>query len=88
MALDFALAHLTRVRALVDNSGWSRYLAQLGGGSSKQTTIDKLNSFAAANLAASDRKPILQATTRMKVRSAEAGRMKAAALAWLKAHRG
>jgi aminopeptidase N len=87
MALDFALAHLTRVRALVDNSGWSRYLAQLGGGSSKQTTIDKLNSFAAANLAASDRKPILQATTRMKVRSAEAGRMKAAALAWLKAHR-
>ncbi|WP_114226804.1 MULTISPECIES: M1 family metallopeptidase [Sphingomonas] len=87
LALDFALAHLTQVRALVDTSGWSRYLAQLGSGSDKPATIAKLNAYAAAHVAASDRKPIQQVTTRIRTRLGETARLRAGSLAWLTAHR-
>ena len=85
MALDFALAHLERVRTLVDSSGWSRYLAKLGGSSRRQATIDKLNAYA-AYIAATDRKPISQATARMATRMAESARMMAGTSVWLRAH--
>ena len=85
MALDFALAHLERVRSLVDSSGWSRYLAKLGGSSRRQATIDKLNAYA-TYVAASDRKPISQATTRMATRIAESAAMMAGTSVWLRAH--
>jgi aminopeptidase N len=87
MTLDFALAHLDRVRSLVDSSGWSRYLAQLGGGSRKAATIAKLNAYADAHVAKSDRKPIDQVVGRMTARIGETARMKAGTSAWLKAHR-
>jgi hypothetical protein len=87
MALDFALAHLAQVRSLVDSSGWSRFLAQLGAGSGKPETIAKLDAYARANVAASDRKPITQVTTRIATRLSENGRLKPAALAWLRTHK-
>jgi hypothetical protein len=86
MALDFALRHLAQVRSLVDSSGWSRFLAQLGAGSSKPATIAKLDAYAKANVAASDRKPITQVTTRISTRLSENARLKPAALAWLRSH--
>jgi puromycin-sensitive aminopeptidase len=75
------------VRSLVDSSGWSRYLAQLGGGSRKAATIAKLNAYADAHVAKSDRKPIDQVVGRMTARIGETARMKAGTSAWLKAHR-
>ncbi|WP_185829143.1 M1 family metallopeptidase [Sphingomonas ginkgonis] len=86
LALDFALAHLAQVRALVDSSGWSRYLAQLGSGSDQPATIAKLDAYATAHVAASDRKPIEQVITRIRTRLGETARLKTASLAWLNAH--
>jgi len=88
MAFDFALAHLDRVRALVDTSGWSRYLAQLVAESRNPATIAKLKAYADAHVAASDRKPIDQRIATMTTRIGESARMRAGTGAWLAAHRG
>ena len=88
MALDFALLHLDAVRKLVDTSGWSRFLAGLGSGSHKQATIDKLNAYARANVAASDRKPIERVTGVISTRIAQLPRMKNETNAWLSSHTG
>ena len=83
MALDFALSHLEAVRKLVDTSGWSRFLAGLGSRSYKQATIDKLNGYAQANVAASDRKPIERVTGVIATRIAQLPRMISETSAWL-----
>jgi len=87
LALDFALAHLTQVRKLVDSSGWSRFLAQLGSGSDKQATVAKLDAYARANVAPSDRKPISQTSARIATRIGENARIRPAAATWLASHR-
>jgi hypothetical protein len=88
MALDFALSHLAEVRKLVDTSGWSRFLAQLGSASRKQATIDKLAGYARANVAASDRKPIEQATVAIATRIAQLPRLSSETSIWLASHVG
>ena len=88
MALDFALSHLETVRKLVDTSGWSRFLAQLGSGSHKQATIDKLDGYAHGHVAASDRKPIDRVTGAIATRIAQLPRMKSETGAWLTSHVG
>jgi hypothetical protein len=88
MALDFALSHLEAVRKLVDTSGWSRFLAQLGSTSRKQATIDKLDAYAGAHVAASDRKPIDRVTGAIATRIAQLPRMKSETGAWLTHHVG
>jgi hypothetical protein len=86
MALDFALQHLDAVRKLVDTSGWSRFLAQLGSASRKQATIDKLNAYAQANVAASDRKPIERVNAAIATRIAQLPRLTSETAAWLATH--
>ena len=88
LALDFALAHIEAVRKLVDTSGWSRFLAQLGSGSRKQATIDKLDAYARAHVAASDRKPIDRVTGAIATRIAQLPRLKSETGAWLAGHVG
>ena len=87
-ALDFALSHLNAVRKLVDTSGWSRFLAQLGSASRKQSTIDKLNGYARAHVAPSDRKPIDRVTVAIATQIAQLPRMKRETNAWLIQHAG
>jgi hypothetical protein len=86
LALDFALAHIEAVRKLVDTSGWSRFLAGLGSGSRKQATIDKLDAYARAHVAASDRKPIDRVTGAIATRIAQLPRLKSETGTWLAGH--
>ena len=88
MALDFALLHLDAVRKLVDTSGWSRFLAGLGSGSRKQATVDKLDAYARANVAVSDRKPIERVTGVIATRITQLPRMKSGSSVWLASHAG
>lgn len=55
MAVDFALANVDKINQRVDASSRSRYFARLAGGSSNPAMIDKLKSYAQANLAPSSR---------------------------------
>jgi aminopeptidase N len=55
MAVDFALANLEKINQRVDASSRSRYFARLAGASSNPAMIDKLKSYAQANLAPSSR---------------------------------
>ena len=87
MALDFVIANWAKVEKLVDISAQSRFVARVGGGSEKAETIDKLNAYANAHIAATDRKPIDQAIAGIKVRLATEPRIKAQTLAWLNANK-
>ena len=88
LALDFALGHLVAVRKLVDTSGWSRFLAELGSRSHKQVTIHKLDDYASKNVAVTDRKPIDRVTSVIATRIAQLPRMKSETGAWLIGHVG
>ncbi len=87
LALDFALAHLGRIADLVDKSAASSFIARLGGGSVRPATIDKLNAYAAAHVAADDRKPIARVIAAIRARLAANPRIRAETLAWLNANR-
>jgi aminopeptidase N len=54
-ALDFALANTAKINERVDASSRSRYFARLAMGSADPATIDKLNRYAQASLAAGSR---------------------------------
>ncbi|WP_245612182.1 M1 family metallopeptidase [Sphingomonas changbaiensis] len=86
LALDFVLAHLDRVRQLTDTSGWSRFIARLGESSHQPTTIDKLDAYATAHVAATDRKPIDQTIAHLRTRFARQARLQEQTRAWLAAH--
>jgi aminopeptidase N len=86
LALDFVLAHLDRVRELTDTSGWSRFVARLGMDSHKPSTIDKLDAYADAHVAASDRKPIDQTIAILRTRFDRQPRLQSETKAWLAAH--
>jgi aminopeptidase N len=83
LALDFVLAHLAQVNALVDISGRSRFLSDLASGSDDPATINKLSAYASANLGKDDRRPIDRAIDRIRTRLAQQGRIKSETAAWL-----
>ena len=85
MAIDFVLAHLQQVNELIDISGRSRFMQRLSGGSNDASLIPILESYAQANLAATDRKPIEQAIDRLRFASAQMPRIKSETAAWLQA---
>ncbi|QNN64491.1 M1 family metallopeptidase [Sphingomonas rhizophila] len=87
MTLDYVIANWARVSQLVDSTSQSRFIARLAAASKKQATIDKLNRYAAANIAASDRKPIDQTINVIKVRLATEPRLMAETKAWLAARK-
>jgi hypothetical protein len=86
MAIDFVLSHLAQVNQLIDISGRSRFMQRLSGGSNDASLIPILESYAQANLAATDRKPIEQAIDRLRFASAQMPRIKSETAAWLQAH--
>jgi aminopeptidase N len=86
MAIDFVLAHLAKVNDLIDISGRSRFMGRLSGGSGDASLIPLLDSYAQANLAATDRKPVDQAIARIKFQADKQARERAGVASWLKAH--
>jgi aminopeptidase N len=86
MAIDFVLAHLAQVNQLVDISGRSRFMQRLAGGSNDASLIPTLETYANANLAASDRKPVDQAIDRIRFESGKLPRVRSETAAWLQSH--
>jgi aminopeptidase N len=86
MAVDFVLGHLAQVNQLIDISGRSRFMQRLVAGGSDPTLIATLESYASANLAATDRKPVEQAIDQLRFRSANLPRIRSEVAAWLRAH--
>ena len=88
MAIDFVLAHLAQVNQLIDISGRSRFMQRLSFGSNDAALIPTLESYAQANLAPTDRKPIEQAIDVLRFESSQMPRIKTEVAAWLQAHPG
>jgi len=86
MAIDFVLAHLAQVNELIDISGRSRFMGRLSGGSDDASLIPLLDSYARANLAPTDRKPVDQAIARIRFRADKLARERSEVEAWLKGH--
>jgi aminopeptidase N len=86
MAIDFVLSHLQQVNQLIDISGRSRFMQRLSFGSNDASLIPILESYARANLAATDRKPIEQAVDLLRFESSQMPRIRAETTAWLQAH--
>lgn len=86
LALDFVLAHLDRVNALVDSSAASRFVARLASGSDQEATIGKLDAYAKANLPESARTPIKMAINSIRTRLADRPRIKREVRAWVARH--
>ncbi len=51
LAFEFAVAHLDRVKPLVDTTSHNRFFTRLAAGSANPATIDKVRAFADAHLA-------------------------------------
>jgi hypothetical protein len=83
MAVDFAIANLDAVLALVDVSSRSEYIAQLGYGSDDPTMPIKLNAYANKYLTADSRKPVDQAINAINTRLKDRPRIKAGVAEWL-----
>ncbi len=83
MAIDFVLAHLAQVNQLIDISGRSRFMQRLSFGSNDAGLIPILQSYAQANLAPTDRKPIEQAIDVLRFESSQMPRIKTEVAAWL-----
>jgi len=86
MAIDFVLAHLAQVNQLIDISGRSRFMQRLSFGSNDAALIPILESYASANLASTDRKPIEAAVDLLRFESSQMPRIKSETTAWLQAH--
>jgi aminopeptidase N len=86
LALDFVLTHWDEVSRFVDATSQSRFVARLAGGSNKAATIDKLQRYASAHIAATSRKPIDQAVSRIRVRVTTEPRIKSQVGEWLQRH--
>ena len=68
MAFDFALAHIDQVNQRIDATSRSRYFPRLVGASTEAATIDKLNAYANANLAAGSRRDVDTAVAGIRYR--------------------
>jgi aminopeptidase N len=88
LALDFVLSHWPQVEKFIDLSARSRFIGRLASGSHNADTIAKLQAYADANIAASDRKPIDQAITVIRVRLATEQRTKSETVEWLRSRGG
>jgi aminopeptidase N len=88
LALDFVLAHWPEVQKFVDLSAQSRFIGRIASGSHNAATIAKLDAYAKANIAESDRKPIDQAINVIRVRLSTEPRVKSETKAWLATHAG
>ncbi len=86
MALDFALAHPADIDRIVDNSAQSRYVARIAAASDKPETIEKLESYAKANLGEEARKPVDQTIGIVKVRIEARRRIMDQARQWINAN--
>ena len=86
LAVDFVLSHLGQVNELIDISGRSRFMQRLAASSRDPALIPILETFANANLAETDRKPIQQAVDRIRYESTQAPRIRTETAAWLAAH--
>jgi len=86
LALEFVMSHWDQVSRFVDATSQSRFVARLASASHKAETIDKLQAYANAHIAASSRKPIDQAVNVIKVRLATEPRIKSQVRAWLQSH--
>jgi aminopeptidase N len=85
MAVDFALANLPAVEALVDVSSRSEYVAQLATGSSNPDMPAKLDAYAKAHLTPESRKTVDQAITIINTRIKAEPRIKKGIAQWLDA---
>jgi aminopeptidase N len=88
LALDFVLAHWSEVQKFVDLSAQSRFIGRIASGSHSEATIAKLDAYAKANIAESDRKPIAQAINVINTRLASDPRIESETKAWLATHVG
>ena len=86
LAVEFVLAHLQQVNNLIDISGRSRFMQRLAAASGDPTLIPTLESYAQANLGASDRKPIEQAIDRIRFDAEKKQRTAPQVAAWLAGH--
>ena len=68
MAFDFAVAHLKQVMTMVDSSAATRYVPQLGAGSSDPAMIGKIKAYAQANLPASAQRSADEAVAAIQYR--------------------
>jgi aminopeptidase N len=87
LAIDFVLAHLDQVNALIDISGRSSFMQRLAYASHDAALIPVLEAYAKANLAESDRKPIQQAIDRIRVQASQLQRIQSETMDWLRTHR-
>ena len=83
VAVDFALANLPKVEALVDVASRSEYVAQLANGSEDPAMPAKLDAYAKQYLTAESRKPVDQAITTINTRIKTRPRIKAQIGEWL-----
>jgi aminopeptidase N len=86
LAIDLVLAHLAQVNQLIDISGRSSFMQRLAAGASDAALIPVLETYARANLAESDRKPVQQAIDRIRVESLQLPRIRGETTAWLRLH--
>jgi aminopeptidase N len=86
LALDFVMSHWDQVSKFVDATSQSRFVARIASSSHKAETIDKLQKYADAHIAASSRKPIDHAVNVIKVRLETEPRVKSQVAAWLQSH--
>jgi aminopeptidase N len=86
LAIDFVLSHLAQVNQLIDISGRSRFMQRLAGGSNDPSLIPILESYANANLAPTDRKPIDQAIDLLRFQGSTLPRVRTEVAAWLQSH--
>ncbi len=83
LAVDFALAHLPQVNALVDSSARARYIARLGSNSNDPAMIGKLRAYARDNLPESSRASIDQAINLLETRARLEPVVRAGVTDWL-----
>ena len=88
LALDFVIAHWAQVQNFVDLSAQSRFIGRIASSSHDPATIAKLDAYAKANIAATDRKPIDQAINIIRVRQQTEPRIKSEVADWLRTHAG
>src|SRR5450830_1786344 len=86
LAFDFALAHLDQVNEKVDATSRSRYFPRLASGSADATTIDKLDAYAKAHLAAGSRRDAETAAAMIRYRIKVKNERLPAIDAWLASH--
>jgi aminopeptidase N len=87
LTLDYVLAHQAQVTKFIDKASQSRFIPGLAAGSSRLATIDKLEAYAKANIAPTDRKPVEQAIGSIRQRLESRPRILAETKAWISENR-